>query len=134
MRGHFRYTDADVDAGADDAAADDDDDNNNDDESEESAAGSSDLEGPLVTPAIQVPVRQLRLGECRVSQLLQHWDDCGYTFAEATESFGCPKGHSGLQVSHSVSAGLLPIRDSSQCRDWLRGSVGRLDSYGKFAK
>ena len=40
---------------------DDDDgngDDDSDDESEESAAGSSDLEGPLVTPAIQVPVRQ----------------------------------------------------------------------------
>ena len=36
----------------------DDDDGDSDDESEESAAGSSDLEGPLVTPAIQVPVRQ----------------------------------------------------------------------------
>ena len=39
---------------------DDDDgngDDDSDDESEESAAGSSDLEGPLVTPAIQVPVR-----------------------------------------------------------------------------
>ena len=36
----------------------DDDDGDSDDESEESAAVSSDLEGPLVTPAIQVPVRQ----------------------------------------------------------------------------
>ena len=40
---------------------DDDDgngDDDNDDESEESAAGSSDLEGPLVTPAIRIPIRQ----------------------------------------------------------------------------
>ena len=36
----------------------DDDDGDSDDESEESAAGSSDLEDPLVTPAIQIPVRQ----------------------------------------------------------------------------
>ena len=43
-----------------DEDGDDDDDDNDDSEdgSEESAAGSSDLEGPLVTPAIQVPVRQ----------------------------------------------------------------------------
>ena len=41
-----------ADAGADDA----DDDSN--DESEESTAGSSDLEGPIVTPVIQIPVRQ----------------------------------------------------------------------------
>jgi len=46
----------DADAGADDAD-DDDNDDDSDDESEESAAGSSDLEGPIVTPAIQVPVR-----------------------------------------------------------------------------
>ena len=38
---------------------DDDGDDDIDDGSEESAAGSSDLEGPLVTPAIQVPVRQV---------------------------------------------------------------------------
>ena len=37
---------------------DDDDDDDSEDGSEESAAGSSDLEGPLVTPAIQVPIRQ----------------------------------------------------------------------------
>ena len=49
-------TDADADAGADDDDDDDDDDSN--DESEESPAGSSDLEGPVVTPAIQIPVRQ----------------------------------------------------------------------------
>ena len=36
----------------------DGDDDDSEDGSEESAAGSSDLEGPLVTPAIQVPVRQ----------------------------------------------------------------------------
>jgi len=41
-----------------DAGADDDDDDDSSDESEESAAGSSDLEGPVVTPAIQIPVRQ----------------------------------------------------------------------------
>ena len=50
-------TKTDADAGADDAV-DDDDDDDSDDESEESAAGSSDLEGPVVTPAIQIPVRQ----------------------------------------------------------------------------
>ena len=49
-------TETDADAGPDDA--DDDDDDDSDDESEESAAGSSDLEGPVVTPAIQIPVRQ----------------------------------------------------------------------------
>ena len=49
-------TETDVDAGADDAV-DDDDDGDSDDESEESAACSSDLEGPVVTPAIQIPVR-----------------------------------------------------------------------------
>ena len=49
-------TKTDADAGADDAD-DDDNDDDSDDESEESAAGSSDLEGPIVTPAIQVPVR-----------------------------------------------------------------------------
>ena len=49
-------TEIDADAGADDA--NDDDDVDNDDEPEESAAGSSDLEGPVVTPAIQIPVRQ----------------------------------------------------------------------------
>ena len=37
---------------------DDDDDGDSDDGSKESDAGSSDLEGPLVTPAIQVPIRQ----------------------------------------------------------------------------
>jgi len=47
-------TETDVDAGADDA----NDDVDSDDGSEESAAGSSDLEGPVVTPAIQIPVRQ----------------------------------------------------------------------------
>ena len=36
---------------------DDDGDDDIDDGSEESAAGSSDLEGPLVTPAIQIPIR-----------------------------------------------------------------------------
>ena len=41
-----------------DVGADDDDDDDSSDESEESAAGSSDLEGPVVTPAIQIPVRQ----------------------------------------------------------------------------
>ena len=42
-----------------DASADNaDDDVDSDDGSEESAAGSSDLEGPVVTPAIQIPVRQ----------------------------------------------------------------------------
>ena len=40
-----------------DAGADDDDDDDSSDESEESAAGSSDLEGPVVTPGIQIPVR-----------------------------------------------------------------------------
>ena len=35
----------------------DDDDDDSEDGSEESDVGSSDLEGPLVTPAIQVPVR-----------------------------------------------------------------------------
>ena len=50
-------TETDADAGANDADDDDDDDGSND-ESEESAAGSSDLEGPIVTPAIQVPIRQ----------------------------------------------------------------------------
>ena len=50
-------TETDADAGADDAV-DDDDDDDSDDESEESAAGSPDLEGPVVTPAIQIPVRQ----------------------------------------------------------------------------
>ena len=50
-------TKTDADAGADDAV-DDDDDDDSDDESEESAAGSSDLEGPIVTPAIQIPIRQ----------------------------------------------------------------------------
>jgi len=45
----------DADAGADDA--NDDDDVDSDDESEESAAGSSDLEGPVVTLAIRIPVR-----------------------------------------------------------------------------
>jgi len=50
-------TETDADAGADDAN-DDDDDVDSDDESEESAAGSSDMEGPVVTPAIQIPVRQ----------------------------------------------------------------------------
>ena len=40
----------------DDDGGDDDDDN--EDGSEESDVGSSDLEGPLVTPAIQVPIRQ----------------------------------------------------------------------------
>ena len=42
----------------DDGDDDDDDDDDSEDGSEESAAGSSDLEGPLVTPAIQVPVRK----------------------------------------------------------------------------
>ena len=51
-------TETDADAGADDANNDDDDDVDSDDGSEESAAGSSDLEGPMVTPAIQIPVRQ----------------------------------------------------------------------------
>ena len=41
-----------------DAGADDDDDDDSSDESEESAAGSSDLEGPVVTPAIQISVKQ----------------------------------------------------------------------------
>ena len=41
-----------------DDADDDNDDDDSNDESEESAAGSSDLEGPVVTPAIQIPVRQ----------------------------------------------------------------------------
>ena len=50
-------TETDADAGADDAN-DDDDDVDSDDGSEESAAGSSDLEGPIVTPAIQIPIRQ----------------------------------------------------------------------------
>ena len=50
-------TEIDVDAGADDADNDDGDDDSIDG-SEESAAGSSDLEGPMVTPAIQIPVRQ----------------------------------------------------------------------------
>ena len=49
--------DADADDMDEDAGDDDGDDDDSDDESEESAAGSSDLEGPLVTPAIQVPVR-----------------------------------------------------------------------------
>jgi hypothetical protein len=55
---------SDVESERDDMVEDegDDDDGNgdddSDDESEESAAGSSDLEGPLVTPAIQVPIRQ----------------------------------------------------------------------------
>ena len=55
-------TETDADASADDANDDDDDDDDDDvdsdDGSEESAAGSSDLEGPVVTPAIQIPVRQ----------------------------------------------------------------------------
>ena len=52
-------TDADADDMDEDEGNDDDGngDDDSDDESEESAAGSSDLEGPLVTPAIQVPVR-----------------------------------------------------------------------------
>ena len=52
--------DSEVDADADDMDEDEgnDDDGDSDDESEESAAGSSDLEGPLVTHAIQIPVRQ----------------------------------------------------------------------------
>ena len=41
----------------DEDEGDDDDDGDSDDGSKESDAGSSDLEGPLVTPAIQVPVR-----------------------------------------------------------------------------
>ena len=49
--------DTETDADADDAD-DDDDDDDIDDESEESAAGSSDLEGTMVTPAIQIPTRQ----------------------------------------------------------------------------
>ena len=39
----------------DDGGGDDDD---SEDGSEESDVGSSDLEGPLVTPAIQVSIRQ----------------------------------------------------------------------------
>ena len=42
----------------DDMDEDDEDGGDSDDGSEESAAGSSDLEGPLVTPAIQVSVRK----------------------------------------------------------------------------
>ena len=42
----------------DEDAGDDGGDDDSDDGSEESAAGGSDLEGPLVTPAIQIPVRQ----------------------------------------------------------------------------
>ena len=42
----------------DEGDGDDNGDDDNDDESEESAAGSSNLEGPLVTPAIQIPIRQ----------------------------------------------------------------------------
>ena len=47
--------DADV-VDMDEDAGDDGGDDDSDDGSEESAAGSSDLEGPLVTPAIQIPV------------------------------------------------------------------------------
>ncbi|XP_039817240.1 clumping factor A-like [Panicum virgatum] len=50
-------TETDADASADDANDDDDDDVDSDDGSEESAVGSSDLEGPVVTPAIQIPFR-----------------------------------------------------------------------------
>ena len=56
-----RDTAEDSEADADDMdedAGDDGGDDHSDDGSEENAAGSSDLEGPLVTPAIQVPVRQ----------------------------------------------------------------------------
>jgi len=49
---HDDDTETDADAGADDA------DDDSDDESKESAIDSSDLEGPIVTPAIQVPIRQ----------------------------------------------------------------------------
>jgi hypothetical protein len=49
-------TDADADD-MDEDAGDDGGDDDSDDGSEESAAGSSDLEGPLVTPAIQIPIR-----------------------------------------------------------------------------
>ena len=52
--------DADAENERDDMDEDDEDDgdDDSDDGSEGSAAGSSDLEGPLVTPAIQVPVTQ----------------------------------------------------------------------------
>jgi hypothetical protein len=36
----------------------DGDDGDSEDSADESDAGSSDLEGPLVTPAIQIPIRQ----------------------------------------------------------------------------
>jgi hypothetical protein len=51
-------SDADSDAESEREDMDEDGDDDSEDGSEESAAGSSDLEGPLVTPAIQVPVRQ----------------------------------------------------------------------------
>ena len=63
---------------------DDDGDDDIDDGSEESAAGSSDLEGPLVTLAIQVPVRQVGV------EMVSYYN----TRMTAAESFGCPKGHS----------------------------------------
>ena len=53
-------TETDADAGADDmdedAGGDDGGDDDSEDSADESDAGSSDLEGPLVTPAIQIPV------------------------------------------------------------------------------
>ena len=76
-------TDADAD-NMDEDAGDDGGDDDSDDGSEESAAGSSDLEGPLVTLAIQVPVRQVGV------EMVSYYN----TGMTAAESFGCPKGHS----------------------------------------
>ena len=42
----------------DEGDGDDGGDGDSEDSADESDAGSSDLEGPLVTPAIQIPVRQ----------------------------------------------------------------------------
>jgi hypothetical protein len=68
----------------DEEEEDDDGDDDSDDGSEESAAGSSDLEGPLVTPGIQVPVRLVGV------EMVSYYN----TGMTAAEFFGCPKGHS----------------------------------------